>query len=106
MTRVLGSLKELTLVLAAAGAATGCGPSEERSPSGSTGPTWYKDVEPIVQTKCAGCHYEGGIGSFAMTADNAKSLSTLMAQKVSDRTMTPWPPGPLSQPIRNARTLA
>ena len=32
-----------------------------------TGPTYHRDVAPIFNQKCTGCHQEGGIGPFLLT---------------------------------------
>lgn len=33
---------------------------------GGLEPTWYRDVLPIVQSSCQGCHVSGGIAPFAL----------------------------------------
>ncbi len=43
-------------------AVVGCGVA----PS-STDPTWHRDVAPIIERSCSGCHQSGGIGPFALT---------------------------------------
>src|SRR5262245_56540388 len=82
--------------------ALGCSssPSEPPPPSG---PTWYKDVEPIVQVNCNGCHAPGGVGGLVFDDTTAPPSAGLMAQKVKDGVMPPWPPGPKSKPIEGAR---
>ena len=35
--------------------------------AGSVGPTYYRDVAPILDAKCASCHRIGGIAPFALT---------------------------------------
>src|SRR5690349_9723934 len=49
-------------------------------------PTWYRDVQPIVITKCQGCHVDGGIGPFPMLdyADVA-ARSPQIYQQVDER---------------------
>ncbi len=49
-------MSRAALALAALGAAA-CGP----------GPVTYaRDVQPLVQSRCQGCHREGGIAPFAL----------------------------------------
>ncbi len=74
-------------------------------PPPASGPTFFKDVEPIVSVSCAGCHTRTGIGGFAIDADTAPTLAQTMSEKVSAREMPPWPPGPLGLPLANARVL-
>ncbi len=60
----------------------GCAPSA---------PTWYGDVQPIAQGRCAGCHYEGGIGGFSLeNYASAAEWKDAIASSVSSRTMPPW----------------
>jgi hypothetical protein len=68
-------------------------------------PTWFHDVEPIVQVECAGCHVSNGTGGFPLDQATATSLASLVAQRVSARDMPPWPPGPASAPIAGSRAL-
>jgi hypothetical protein len=36
-------------------------------------PTYYRDVQPILDKNCVGCHIEGGIAPFAL--DNPKDAA-------------------------------
>jgi hypothetical protein len=42
----------------------GCGGGPTGAPSD---PTYWRDVAPILNAKCVGCHQEGGIGPFRLT---------------------------------------
>lgn len=56
-----------------------------------TGPTWYKDVLPITQVSCNGCHVAGGIAPFALdTYEAARLKAPLMADAVTHKRMPPW----------------
>src|SRR5687767_11216011 len=74
----------------------GCSDSDESTPAVEeppyTGPTYYRDVAPIVLTKCAGCHSDGT--TFApmslATYDDARAFSGIMARETEARRMPPW----------------
>lgn len=61
----------------------------------ATGPTWYKDVQPIARQRCEGCHRAGGIAPFALeTYAQAKPMAGAMADAVVAKRMPPWMPDP------------
>jgi hypothetical protein len=81
-----------------------CGPTTSTP---GTGPvSWHKDVQPILQKRCQGCHVEGGIGLFPLeTYDQAKLRHASMANAVANRTMPPWMPSPDCQTFKESRRL-
>ncbi len=67
------------------------------SESKTAPPSFTRDVAPIIQEKCAGCHQLGGIAPFPLeTARQVSSRSALIAASVQAGLMPPWPPGPRS----------
>ncbi|MBS2019169.1 MAG: hypothetical protein JST00_40250 [Deltaproteobacteria bacterium] len=68
-------------------------------------PTWYRDVEPIVQVHCVGCHTATGAGAFPMDRETTTSIADFVAATVLDGKMPPWPVGPASARIVDARGL-
>jgi hypothetical protein len=68
-------------------------------------PTWFRDVEPIVQTECSGCHASNDTAGFALDRSVATSLASILAERVAERLMPPWPPGPSGAEIASARRL-
>ena len=65
-----------------------------RGPDTSTSPlrpTYYQDVKPILDGRCTGCHYRGGIAPFALTGyDAARRNRAAVADAVRRRLMPPW----------------
>ncbi len=63
------------------------------TPTASDGITWNKDVLPIVQSACQGCHTDGGIAPFTLkTYADAKQYATMIKSEVENRLMPPWLP--------------
>jgi hypothetical protein len=54
-------------------------------------PTYFQDVKPIIDSRCAGCHYAGGIAPFALTGYlDAFRHRDAIAEAVGSRAMPPW----------------
>jgi hypothetical protein len=77
----------------------GCGGGESpsggaQSTAGGTGAlSYYRDVKPILDAKCSGCHSEGGIAPFSLLSyEAAAPFGGLIKQSVANKTMPPWPP--------------
>lgn len=79
----------------------------ENPPAGYVaGTTWYKDVQPIVQARCEGCHTTGGIAPFALTSyDLVKQYAPAVSSAVEARRMPPWMPDPACQSFAGSRRL-
>ncbi len=57
----------------------------------AAGPTFHKDVEPILQKHCQGCHAPGKIAPFSMISyADAKQVAGQIVARTADRTMPPW----------------
>ncbi len=69
-------------------------------------PTYYVDVQPILEKHCVSCHVAGGIAPFAL--DNPTS-AVKWAERIGEVTkseyMPPFPPGKDSQKFLNERRL-
>ncbi|WP_052518816.1 hypothetical protein [Archangium violaceum] len=53
--------------------------------------TWYRDVKPVLDAKCAGCHQEGGIAPFALTTtEQVLAMKGAILHSVCERSMPPW----------------
>lgn len=76
------------------GATNGSGGSGATGGGGSgpsAGPTFHKDIEPVLQRSCQSCHSAGNIAPFGlMTYEEAKMVSGLMKEQTELRKMPPW----------------
>lgn len=55
------------------------------------GPTFHKDVAPILQQHCEGCHAPGQIAPFSLISyEDAKSTAGLIVERTQDGSMPPW----------------
>ena len=60
-------------------------------PVESAGPTFYRDVLPILQNHCQSCHRTGEIGMMPLvTYDQARPFARAIANSASQRKMPPW----------------
>ena len=70
-------------------------------------PTWSRDVLPIVQQRCQGCHTTGGIAPFSLESyEEAAPHAAAIASFVESRTMPPWKADDACQPLKNSRRLS
>jgi hypothetical protein len=88
------------LLLAAAATIAGAVLVARAGGAGSSGPTYYRDVAPILDAKCASCHRLGGIAPFPLaTAADATAHAAGIVRMTKAGLMPPWMPGPDSAPI-------
>src|SRR4051812_35344262 len=76
--------------------------------SAASGPTYNRDVAPILDAKCASCHRLGGIAPFSLTtAADARAHAAGIVRMTKAGLMPPWMPGDDSAAIigRDARRL-
>jgi hypothetical protein len=76
--------------------------------SAASGPTYNRDVAPILDAKCASCHRLGGIAPFSLTtAADAKAHAAGIVRLTKAGLMPPWMPGADSAAIvgRDRRRL-
>src|SRR4051812_46058089 len=66
----------------------------------ASGPTYYANVAPILDAKCASCHRSGGIAPFSLTtAKGARAHAAGIVRMTKAGLMPPWMPGPDSAAI-------
>lgn len=71
--------------------ATGCPLERLGPPVKSTPVTYYKDVAPIIQNRCQGCHRDGGVAPFPLVEyDDAYYSAERIREVVVERRMPPW----------------
>lgn len=99
-----GDSADRSLAAAALAALFACAgepdPPDEAPPETTTGatsgddaPTYFRDIKPIVDAKCAVCHRAGAVAPFDFTAyDQLYALREAVLNEVSQGTMPPWPP--------------
>src|SRR6266516_4156967 len=57
----------------------------------ATPPTFHKDVEPILQSHCQGCHHPGDIGPMPLqTYEQSRPWAKAIRSAVLRKKMPPW----------------
>jgi mono/diheme cytochrome c family protein len=70
-------------------------------------PTFYKDVLPILQANCQGCHRPGEVAPMALlTYDQARPWARAIKAAVETRKMPPWFADPAYGHFSNERRLS
>ena len=73
----------------------------------SAGPTFSKDVAPILYKNCANCHRAGEIGPMALiTYNDTRPWAKSIATRVTNGTMPPWHADPAHGEFLNDRRLS
>jgi hypothetical protein len=68
--------------------------------------TYHKDVRPLIETHCLGCHAEGGIGPFGFPDyESVRSMDTLVSSAVTGKKMPPWQPTLDCVPLADTRVI-
>jgi hypothetical protein len=54
--------------------------------------SFRRDIAPIIERRCTGCHTEGGFAPMALTRyENARDWSRAISEQTIDGRMPPWP---------------
>ena len=81
-------------------------PASARSGQGTAGPTWNKDVAPIVYANCITCHRPGEVAPMSLlTFADARPWARGMKAKVMAHEMPPWFADPRYGKFQNKRGL-
>src|SRR6478752_6519837 len=74
--------------------------------TGESGPTYYKDVLPILQSNCQTCHRPGEVAPMALLSyEQARPWAKAIKLKTGDRQMPPWFADPSVGLFSNERRL-
>ncbi|HEV3385526.1 MAG TPA: redoxin domain-containing protein [Gemmata sp.] len=66
---------------------------DAKKPVAETSVTFHKDVLPILQKHCQGCHRAGQVGSFELTSyKSTVKWAELCLEEVKAKRMPPWKP--------------
>jgi hypothetical protein len=86
-------LPSLVLLGAACGSESDPAPGPD-APLSEAGTTWYRDVLPVAQTRCFGCHNDEGATPFSMEqfSPTLQALAPVMKSYTETGVMPPWPP--------------
>ncbi len=69
------------------------------------GVTWHKDVLPVLQENCTGCHNADGIGFDLTDYERTALLSEALVGATESGAMPPWPPSRECRPLLHERGL-
>ena len=59
--------------------------------TGQSGPTYYKDVVPILQSNCQGCHRPGEVAPMSLISyEQSRPWARAIKTAVSSKKMPPW----------------
>jgi len=101
------------VVALGASGATGCNPGADTGAGGSTstgadlGTQYYRDIKPIFDAKCNGCHTAGGIAPFSLESyEAAKPFLGLIKEEITSKRMPPWPPNKGCDDYHGDRSLS
>ena len=103
MTRRKVAAAALSIIAGVASARLGA----QTMPSAATGPTFAKDVAPILYKNCTNCHRAGEIGPMSLiTYKEARPWAKSIAARVTNGTMPPWHADPAHGQFLNDRRLS
>ena len=70
-------------------------------------PTFNRDVAPLLERRCQGCHRPGEVAPFSLLSyDDVRPQARSMKKEVIEKSMPPWHADPRHGAFRNDPTLA
>jgi hypothetical protein len=73
----------------------------------TTDVTWARDIAPIVEQRCLGCHSAGGPSSLPLGSyEAARTAAARIKHEVLERRMPPWPAASGFGTFANDRSLS
>ena len=103
---------DLTLRLVAVDPSKVTVPSEIKAPTSvvltRSGPSFSRQVQPVLEQQCAGCHAAGQVGAAHWKLQNAGDASTnsySIGLVTAARYMPPWPASRTGVPLQHSRAL-
>ncbi len=103
------------LILAFLSTMVACSPDPDGGPDAgmqdsgmeASGPTYHRDIRPLIDANCIGCHDPGGIGPFELnTYESVSGTADVALAAIENGTMPPWQPDPACREMANERLLA
>jgi hypothetical protein len=83
-----------------------CGPAAPLPDAGTATPDYWHDAKPILDTKCASCHVDGGIAPMPfITLTNVRDWAGLVRNAITRKLMPPWPPNDCCTAYQHNRSL-
>ncbi len=82
--------------------------TRDDTPRSADGPSFRKEVAPILATNCAGCHQPGQVGAphwKLADAGDAAEVADGLALVTASRYMPPWPASDAGIPLQHVRKL-
>ena len=77
------------------------------TPIDESGVTFERDVRPLLERHCLGCHAEGGLGSPRLDGyEHARTHATLALGAIESGVMPPWLPSADCHPLAGERRVS
>jgi hypothetical protein len=84
-----------------------CGPTEPLPDGGTAPPDYWHDTKPIIDSKCASCHVDGGIAPIALVSYGVvRDWAGLIRNAITRKLMPPWPPNDCCESYQHDRSLS
>ena len=94
------------VLVAAAALLAGCG-HDEGAGAGGHDVTFYRDILPLAEQHCSGCHSTGSVAfAWPESVKLAQQSATAIAEAVRQRVMPPWLPSDHCEPLSGSRALS